>query len=76
MTRNEVENGEVLRKLGFGRVGVRILVKKRRQAMNIELGIDQLKLITSSHCAMQIHHFPLLFQCWGIFIVYMVNYQR
>lgn len=63
MTRNEVENGEVLRKLGFGRVGVRILVKKRRQAMNIELGIDQLKLITSLYCAMQIHHFPLLFQC-------------
>lgn len=61
MTRNEVENGEVLSKLGFGRVGVRVLVKKRRRAMNVELGINQLKQITSLHCRKQIYHFPFHF---------------
>lgn len=65
MTRNEVENGEVLSKLGFGRVGVTVLVKKRRQAMNVELGIDQLKLITSLHRRMQIHHFSIILFCAG-----------
>lgn len=63
--RNEVENGEVFSKLGFGRLGVTVLVKKRRQAMNVELGIDQSKLITSLHCRVQIHHFLFCLFCAG-----------
>lgn len=45
MTRNEVEKGEILSELGFGREGVkvrvrvRVLVIKRRQAMNIKFPV-------------------------------------